>query len=181
MRNTMMAATALVAMMAGPALAQTSAPATTPPATTTPPAATAPTAPATPSTPSTAATAPGGSFLDAQQSDQWLASKLIGTTVRGGGDESLGEVSDVVLAPDGRAVAVVIGVGGFLGVGEKSVAVPFSAVEKVRASDGDRLVVRHTKDELKAAPTFAPYQPPRPASTGTGTATSGSAPATPTR
>jgi hypothetical protein len=58
-----------------------------------------------------------------------MASKMIGTTVVSANNESVGDINDVVVDRQGRAVAVVIGVGGFLGIGEKDVAVPFEALE----------------------------------------------------
>lgn len=64
-----------------------------------------------------------------QQPGQWLASKLIGTTVAGANNESIGDVNDVLMDRNGHAVAVVVGVGGFLGIGEKDVAVPFQQLE----------------------------------------------------
>ncbi|HEX8167304.1 MAG TPA: PRC-barrel domain-containing protein [Beijerinckiaceae bacterium] len=64
-----------------------------------------------------------------QQPGQWLASKLIGTTVVGPNNESIGDVNDVLMEKDGRAAAVIVGVGGFLGIGEKDVAVPFGQLE----------------------------------------------------
>ncbi len=67
--------------------------------------------------------------MSQQQQGQWLASKLIGTTVVGANNESIGDVNDVLLEKDGKAVAVVIGVGGFLGIGEKDVAIPFQSLE----------------------------------------------------
>src|SRR6266576_760327 len=44
-------------------------------------------------------------------------------------DSKIGEVMDVLLSPDGHATALIVGVGGFLGAGEKDVAVPFAAVK----------------------------------------------------
>jgi sporulation protein YlmC with PRC-barrel domain len=70
-----------------------------------------------------------GQFMSQQQQGQWLASKLIGTTVVGANNESIGDVNDVLMEKDGKAVAVVVGVGGFLGIGEKDVAVPFQSLE----------------------------------------------------
>jgi hypothetical protein len=58
-----------------------------------------------------------------------MASKLIGTTVVGANNESIGDVNDVLLDRNGQAVAVIIGVGGFLGIGEKDVAVSFNQLE----------------------------------------------------
>jgi PRC-barrel domain len=70
-----------------------------------------------------------GQIVSQQQPGQWMASKLIGTTVVGPNNESIGDVNDVLLDRSGQAVAVIIGVGGFLGIGEKDVAVSFSQLE----------------------------------------------------
>ncbi len=93
-----------------------------------------------------------------------LASSLIGKGVYGSaGDdaERIGDVNDVVIAPNGSAEAVIIGVGGFLGIGEKDVAVDFSQVSWVDR-DGERwFIVEATKEELEAAPSFdrSPTEP----------------------
>lgn len=86
------------------------------------------------SSPSSSASA--GSFIQQQQSGQMMASKLIGTSVVSQDNESIGDVNDVLLARDGRAVGIVVGVGGFLGIGEKSVAIPFDRVEFTSRSQG---------------------------------------------
>ena len=63
-------------------------------------------------------------------------------------------MKDIVLDKDGNAKLVVIGVGGFLGVGEKNVAYDFNKLEWINKK-GDRwLVAKTTKDELKAQPNF---------------------------
>jgi sporulation protein YlmC with PRC-barrel domain len=62
-------------------------------------------------------------------SGQFMASKLIGTSVVGQNNETIGDVNDVLMDRSGKAVAVLIGVGGFLGIGEKDVAVPFERIE----------------------------------------------------
>ena len=56
-----------------------------------------------------------GQVMTHQQPGQWLASKLIGTTVVGPNNESIGDVNDVLMERDGHAAAVIVGVGGFLG------------------------------------------------------------------
>ncbi len=95
-------------------------------------------------------------YFQASQ-DQILASTLIGKAVYSGPNddaERIGDVNDVVLAPNGTADAVIIGVGGFLGIGEKDVAVDFSRVNWVDR-DGDRwIVVEASKEDLEAAPAF---------------------------
>ena len=69
-------------------------------------------------------------------------------------ENKLGDVNDILLEKDGRVSAVIIGVGGFLGVGEKDVAVPFNAL-KVAEKDGDRyLVMNASKEALEKAPGY---------------------------
>jgi putative membrane protein len=68
--------------------------------------------------------------------DHILASDLEGTSVYGSDNENIGEIDDVVLDRKGRVVAVIVGVGGFLGIGEKSVAIPFEALEIAAAGQG---------------------------------------------
>jgi sporulation protein YlmC with PRC-barrel domain len=66
-------------------------------------------------------------------------------------DNKIGSVSDVLLDKSGQVSAVILGVGGFLGIGEKDVAVPFKALQ-VREKNGNRyLVVDASKDALQAA------------------------------
>ncbi|WP_318011534.1 MULTISPECIES: PRC-barrel domain-containing protein [unclassified Mesorhizobium] len=89
--------------------------------------------------------------------DGKLVSKIMGAAVYDStADDAtkIGDVNDIVLDKDGNAKLVVIGVGGFLGVGEKNVAYDFSKLEWVNKK-GDRwLVAKTTKDELKAQPNF---------------------------
>jgi sporulation protein YlmC with PRC-barrel domain len=68
--------------------------------------------------------------------------------------EKLGEVNDLLLGPDHKVSTAVIGVGGFLGMGEKVVAVPFESLRVVRKDATWQLVMDATKDSLKAAPAF---------------------------
>jgi len=72
-----------------------------------------------------------------------------------GDADNLGNINDLVLNGNGDVAAVVIGVGGFLGLGEKQVAVDFTALQVVVADDGTkRFVLKTTKDELTNAPDF---------------------------
>ncbi|WP_075216825.1 PRC-barrel domain-containing protein [Mongoliimonas terrestris] len=137
---------------------------TTPPATTTTPEMTTP-APTTGTSDTgtmgdtaampTTSTTP--QFVEMQMDGQWLASDLMGAEIRGSGDEEIGDVSDVLIGDDGSPSAVVIGVGGFLGIGEKNVAVPFDRLTvNTEADDVDdvRIVLETTKEELEGAPAF---------------------------
>jgi sporulation protein YlmC with PRC-barrel domain len=69
-------------------------------------------------------------------------------------NNKIGEVVDVLIDQGGRVNAFIIGVGGFLGAGEKDVAVPFNAVKGTKKNDKWYLVMNTTKDALKAAPGF---------------------------
>jgi len=65
----------------------------------------------------------------------------------------------VLFDKTGRVSTAVIGVGGFLGIGEKSVAVPFSALTFTADSAGKRVVtVPLSKERLQAAPAFQPTE-----------------------
>lgn len=104
--------------------------------------------------------------------DGFLASNMIGETVYNGtGEEAenIGDVNDLVLDQDGMVKSIVIGVGGFLGVGEKTVELPYSAAEWAE-KDGDRwIVVASTKEELESMPAFdrKAFDPaPAPMATG---------------
>jgi sporulation protein YlmC with PRC-barrel domain len=87
-----------------------------------------------------------------------LASELIDQTVyssAGENAEEIGNVSDMVFNAQGQITAVVIGVGGFLGIGEKNVAVPFDMLEFVIAADNsERWVLPTTTEALQGAPDF---------------------------
>ena len=77
--------------------------------------------------------------------------ELTGTTVYGANDENVGEISDIVLTQDGKVDAVIIDVGGFLGVGEKPVAVGFDKLAFMTDKDGNKyLYTTFTKEQLDA-------------------------------
>ena len=69
--------------------------------------------------------------------------------------ENLGTIRDLLIGPDGKAAAAIINVGRILGIGEKEIAVPFSAIRSEKYGDSRRLVVDATKEAVQAAPTFA--------------------------
>ena len=84
----------------------------------------------------------------------WLASDIYKADVYDNAQDKIGVVSDLIMDNNGNVTTAVVGVGGFLGVGQKDVAVPFKDL-KVASRDGkDWLVLNQTKDELKAAPAW---------------------------
>jgi sporulation protein YlmC with PRC-barrel domain len=66
----------------------------------------------------------------------------------------IGEVMDVLVSPDGKVNSVIVGVGGFLGAGEKDVAVGFSAIKRTTKDNSIYLTMNTTKNELQSAPGF---------------------------
>ena len=144
--------TAMAALLATGAVAQTS---TTEPSN--PPVEVAPKANGAVSTTTvTSTTAESVQFTSSVSPDQMVVSKLTGTDVRNAAGENLGDINDIVLDASGKPTVAVIGVGGFLGIGEKNVGVPFQALTFTISADTKTAVARLdvTKEALKAAPTF---------------------------
>ncbi|ABD87721.1 PRC-barrel domain-containing protein [Rhodopseudomonas palustris] len=85
-------------------------------------------------TPSATTTAPSASATSASSMShqgQWRSSKLIGINVYNSNNESLGEISELLVDQSGKIQAAVIGVGGFLGMGERNIAIPFEKIKWV--------------------------------------------------
>ena len=177
MLKKLMLSTALTGLMIGAAVAEGTPPAPsapTPPAAQSSPPARAPDAAKAPEmttpAPSSSASAPAPSgassakFVNSQKSDQFLASKFKGTDVIGNDNEKIGDVSDILFDKNGKIEAYVVGVGGFLGIGAKDVALAPSAFQVVPGdkskNESDKLKLSMTKDELKQASNFEPYKAP---------------------
>lgn len=92
-----------------------------------------------------------------------MATKIIGAHVYDGAGQDandLGKINDFVLNQGGGIAAVIVGVGGFLGIGEKQVAVDFHALQwQVGPDNNRRFVLQTTKDELTNAPDFKTLSP----------------------
>ena len=79
----------------------------------------------------------------------------MGTTVYGANDTNLGEIGDVIVSQDGKVDAVIIDVGGFLGIGEKEVAVGMDNLAFMADADGDKyLYTTFTKEQMNAAAAY---------------------------
>ena len=87
------------------------------------------------------------------------AKKLIGEDVRNGAGDRVGDINTVILDKSGQVKTVVVGVGGFLGVGEKEVALPWHDLKM--APNGDHVIANVTKDQLKAMPEYKFHDPNR--------------------
>ncbi len=169
MLKTMLITTALSGLIAGGALAQ-SQPTNPQP---NQPQATQPASPGVKDAEREANSSPSMSgeakFINAQGSDQWLASNFIGVDVIGPDNEKIGDVSDILFEKNGNVVGYIVGVGGFLGIGAKNVALAPSSFQVVPAdanrattgsastaqsSDDIKLKLNMTKDQLKQAAAF---------------------------
>ncbi len=84
---------------------------------------------------------------DTIQSNQFRASKMLGSTVYDVHNRDIGSVKDLIIDRDGRVAAAVVDVGTFLGMGGKYVAVPLSDIK----TDNNRLTLDMTKEQLKQA------------------------------
>jgi sporulation protein YlmC with PRC-barrel domain len=163
MIRNLLATTALAALLTSGAFAQDAAAPAAPAATTETPAVADPAAPT--------ANVESGATEVTDINEPWdmsagyvavdtdnLGTRLIGQPVyssTGDDAEEIGTITDIVFDESGQINAVVLGVGGFLGIGEKSVAVDFDALEFTLAADNtERWVLPTTADALNAAPDF---------------------------
>lgn len=116
-----------------------------------------------------------GAYYTTSEKNDFLASQLIGSRIYATTAEvdtskamdkvtkdwnDIGEVNNILLNRDGSVKAVILGVGGFLGIGEKDVAVRMSELRFVKKA-GDSaadyfIVVRGDKDTLTKAPAYKP-------------------------
>ena len=84
-----------------------------------------------------------------------LASKLLNESLPHKANESIGDINDVVIDKSGKVASVIVGVGGFLGLGEKDVALSFDQLSFATDNDGDLTVTTEaTKDSLQSAPAY---------------------------
>jgi hypothetical protein len=125
-------------------------------------------------------------FVASQSADQMVFSKLKGADVIGLNDESIGGVNDLLFDKSGKILGVGVGVGGFLGIGQKNVAMDMGAFQIVPAgsravtpaagSRGEdptniKLKVAWTKDQVQQAPDFQYYKPAADTAGGAGQTT----------
>jgi sporulation protein YlmC with PRC-barrel domain len=94
-------------------------------------------------------------FIEVQDAAQFLADEeVIGKRVVNVNEEEVGTIADLVMDQDQKLVGVVLSVGGFLGIGDKWVAVPVDQIDFPGDEQPARLLVAVTEDQLKNAPDF---------------------------
>jgi hypothetical protein len=133
MKRVLLVSTAVLGLASLPALAQQAQPA---------PEGQAP-----------AVTGPAPEPIPEQAEHQVRAQSLLGVDVSNGQD-TIGEVSDLVVTEDGRVEAIVVGVGGFLGIGEKPVALAWDSVKLTEQDGSSVILVSATREQLEGMPTY---------------------------
>lgn len=151
MQRNIIAATAVLALLTGTAIAQTSSPSPSAPTQ----SGTSLNNSAVPETTSkttttTTTTGPAGGLTGGQMAS---ADALLGKNVYGRDNEKLGEVDDVILDANGQAKQLVLSSGGFLGIGDKKVAVDYNAAQWDQSQNRLTLSTM-TRDEIKSMPEF---------------------------
>jgi sporulation protein YlmC with PRC-barrel domain len=168
---------AAASLMSSAALTQESQLNAGPPATTVAPTETIVT-PTKAAVTAAATTVSASNWLTGEATGQWRGSRMIGLKVYNDADEKIGDIAELIVDRSGKIEAVVVGAGGFLGIGARDVAVPYDQINWVFAPVGpvrvstrpipsetarsstdrysypDHAVLNMTKDELKAAPAF---------------------------
>lgn len=94
------------------------------------------------------------SFADKQKNSEMLGTDFIGTPVTTKDGQQLGKISNLVFGQEGSIELAVIGVGGFLGIGEKEIAVPFESVKSGEVNNKQVFILDATKEQLQAAPAY---------------------------
>jgi sporulation protein YlmC with PRC-barrel domain len=156
----------IVLALATPAWAQTT---TDQPAATPPPAESQPTtqpegtvgtapqaAPEATTAPAAGTTGPTQTIIPEQKETEVLAEDLVGANVFGPDGKKVGTVEDLILDEQKKVTGVVVGVGGFLGIGKKQVGLNWqqAKVEDIPDSKTKRIMINLTKADLEAAPDF---------------------------
>lgn len=94
--------------------------------------------------------------LSKAPANAYHADSLIGREVRlQANDENVGTINDIVIDEDGKVIAVVVGVGGLLGIGERSVAIAWDALQRAPDSDSEsHFTTTMTEDSLREIPDY---------------------------
>ena len=96
--------------------------------------------------------APSDAVVSQQDSAEMLGDWLLSTSVTSPDGETIGSIKDFIITEDGQITAVILGVGGFLGMGEKDIAVDYSELDI--QYDGDAIQLAMTREEADAAPEY---------------------------
>ena len=84
-------------------------------------------------TPAPAGGGAAGQLMTQMQPNMMRGSKLMGVDVYGSDNQKIGDIDEVLVDREGKIQAIVVGIGGFLGIGEKNVAIPYTQVQWMTA------------------------------------------------
>jgi hypothetical protein len=113
------------------------------------------TAPTTQGTPSTTQTGPTRvTYFSKPQQDWMPVATYYNQDIYNKAGEKIGSVKDLLVGPEGRIHAAVLSIGRFLGIGDRDIAVPLTAIEIDRKDGGTRITIDVAKDTLQSAPAF---------------------------
>ena len=93
-------------------------------------------------------------FKLTQGANEWRMANYVGQPIVNASGEKIGDVSDMLFDRGGKITTVVVGVGGFLGLGAKQVALPFETVTYSEQNGERQIMVPLTKEALQAAPDY---------------------------
>lgn len=93
-------------------------------------------------------------YLNTAPARGMQVSELMGAEVSTSGDEDIGSIDELIIDENGQIVAIVVGVGGFLGMAEKNVAIGWGHITRTGTADDQELKLDVTREELTAAPEF---------------------------
>ena len=104
--------------------------------------------------PQQAASPPASTTIDSKMAPSATADtrKLIGRNIKNADGDTIGEIKSIYINKDGKVDSVMVGVGGFLGVGDREVRIAWSDLKIT--DNGEKVMVNMTKDELKAKPEY---------------------------
>ncbi len=94
-------------------------------------------------------------FKLTQSANEWRVANYVGKPIVNASGEKIGDVSDMLFDRGGKITTVVVGVGGFLGLGAKQVGLPFETITYTEQNGERQIMVPLTKEALLAAPDYA--------------------------
>jgi ribosomal 30S subunit maturation factor RimM len=98
---------------------------------------------------------PAVTSADMASADEFRASKLIGTNVKNNAGDTIGEMDDLIISSGDKMLQAILSVGGFLGIGDRHVAIPFKDLKVTRVNNTNELFYVATKDQLEGMPKFS--------------------------
>lgn len=100
-------------------------------------------------------TTPSATSADMTSTEAFRTSKLIGTNVKNNDGDTIGEMEDLIISSGDQMLQAILSVGGFLGIGERHVAIPFKDLKVTHVNNNPEVFYQATKAELEGMPKFS--------------------------